>query len=585
MLEASIECEYFEHVAEYQIAVCKKCRHAVIPSHIRSHLRRVHKAKLRQAEEIAEKVGDWPGVVKYASEIAVPEHAIPAIHELPVYTDGLLCQLDPNCRQILRSTTAIRNHWKQAHSWMPAGAKGRPSRVARQRIQTRSQQGSRLVYCQRLFIQGPGSQYFEVQPPSQDQEGPSTVPVDGGTAWACLSEQMAKAWENVEKRVNKTIQEGERDEVNPWVERTQWLPYLVGIERADLMACIEEPVAEPDPRNNGKGEPVEAAIWAAMAGLTRFSQASVIKRVGVFVQLEVIRTEKHQTRYQPLQPYMNKGAIVKHTRPWQQVLMFFARTQKEHEWKSPQYRFRRRQQEAWEALSRKAEAAAGEVEEEVDEMDEEEEADADEEQGRAKGNQAVKLSSIQKACLRFCIALLNDRITSREYDSPLVCALAVLGVKEDGWKGPEQYPPILSAMIKIARFMVVQQGLELADLIDKSSDELEDDSVYESDPSRQRPKGCLQLVKQMMDRFMVRGSHGPMQWMLDLRTYGLKIHYNTTSHRHVEWIRRDELLYKELHFSMAQFHGMVHGLASESRRLLTEELLFSSKAGAVPIIP
>jgi hypothetical protein len=183
MLEASIECEYFEHVAEYQIAVCKKCRHAVIPSHIRSHLRRVHKAKLRQAEEIAEKVGDWPGVVKYASEIAVPEHAIPAIHELPVYTDGLLCQLDPNCRQILRSTTAIRNHWKQAHSWTPAGAKGRPSRVARQRIQTRSQQGSRLVYCQRLFIQGPGSQYFEVQPPSQDQEGPSTVPVDGGTAY------------------------------------------------------------------------------------------------------------------------------------------------------------------------------------------------------------------------------------------------------------------------------------------------------------------------------------------------------------------------------------------------------------------
>jgi hypothetical protein len=52
-------------------------------------------------------------------------------------------------------------------------------------------------------------------------------------------------------------------------------------------------------------------------------------------------------------------------------------------------------------------------------------------------------------------------------------------------------------MIKVAWFIVVQQGLELADLIDKSSDELEDDSAYESDPSRQlqRPKGCLQLVQ------------------------------------------------------------------------------------------
>jgi hypothetical protein len=274
--------------------------------------------------------------------------------------------------------------------------------------------------------------------------------------------------------------------------------------------------------------------------LTRFSQGSVIKRVGVFVRLEAIRTEKHQTRFQPLQPYMDKDAIVKHTRPWQQVLMFFARTQKEHTWKSPGYKFTRQQQEAWEALISKVEgAAAGEAEEdddkdndedddeddnedddnEDDDNEDDNEAEADKEQGsakagHAKGNQAVQLSRIQKACLRFCIALLDQRITRKEYDSPLVCALTVLGVKEEGWKGAEQYPPILSAMIKVARFMVVQQGLELADLIDESNnDEPDDDSAYKSDPRRQlqRPKGCLQLVQQMMDKFMVRSSHGPMQ--------------------------------------------------------------------------
>jgi hypothetical protein len=26
------------------------------------------------------------------------------------------------------------------------------------------------------------------------------------------------------------------------------LPYLVGIERPELMACVKEPVVEPDPR-------------------------------------------------------------------------------------------------------------------------------------------------------------------------------------------------------------------------------------------------------------------------------------------------------------------------------------------------
>jgi hypothetical protein len=104
--------------------------------------------------------------------------------------------------------------------------------------------------------------------------------------------------------------------------------------------------------------------------------------------------------------------------------------------------------------------------------------------------------------LAFCIALLNQSITRKEYDNPLVCALAVLGVKEE-WKDLEQYPPILSAFIKVARFMVVQQALELSEPLD---DTFDDDSAYESDSSRQPqrwPKGCLQLVQEMMDKFMV----------------------------------------------------------------------------------
>jgi hypothetical protein len=86
----------------------------------------------------------------------------------------------------------------------------------------------------------------------------------------------------------------------------------------------------------------------------------------------------------------------------------------------------------------------------------------------------------------------------------------------------------------------------------------------------------LQFVQEMMDQFMVRGSHGLMQWMLDLRTYGLKIYYNTTSRGHVEWTGGDELLYKGLQFTMAQFRSMVHGLTTKSRRLLVEELLFGN---------
>jgi len=37
--------------------------------------------------------------------------------------------------------------------------------------------------------------------------------------------------------------------------------------------------------------------------------------------------------------------------------------------------------------------------------------------------------------------LLNRNITRKEYDSALVCALAVLGVKENGWKGQSSIRP------------------------------------------------------------------------------------------------------------------------------------------------
>jgi hypothetical protein len=93
----------------------------------------------------------------------------------------------------------------------------------------------------------------------------------------------------------------------------------------------------------------------------------------------------------------------------------------------------------------------------------------------------------------------------------LVCALAVLGVKEDGWKSPDQYPPVLSAVIKVARFMVVQQALELLEPFNNNTF---DNSAYKSDSSQQpqhRPKGYLQFVQEIMDRFIVRGSHSPMQ--------------------------------------------------------------------------
>jgi hypothetical protein len=75
----------------------------------------------------------------------------------------------------------------------------------------------------------------------------------------------------------------------------------------------------------------------------------------VFVRLEAIRTEKPQTRYQPLQPYMATKMLVKYSRLWQQILIFIARTQAAHDWASPAYELTAGQERTWQTLVHEAE--------------------------------------------------------------------------------------------------------------------------------------------------------------------------------------------------------------------------------------
>jgi hypothetical protein len=164
---------------------------------------------------------------------------------------------------------------------------------------------------------------------------------------------------------------------------------------------------------------------------------------------------------------MDEESIVYWVRPWQQILMFFWRTQQPHEWRSPRYRFTRRQREAWERLV-EAVVSGAEVDTNADtDTDADTETDADTDVETVAGDEdktipVPPLSPIQKRCLDFCIELLNQREVQREYDSAMVCAMAILGLRERGWRTPKDYPPMLSSIVKVARFMIIQKAIELA---------------------------------------------------------------------------------------------------------------------------
>jgi superfamily II DNA/RNA helicase len=614
--------QLFSRLEAYGLIVCKECKYAVWPAEVDSHLSGPHhRIEKKNRRHIQQVIQSWEGLITGEEDLKLPDRLRVPIPELALH-DGFLCKVEPQvCQDVCHSKETLRKHWRTKHGWtVTKGSRcGRTTKEQQETARRRFDEAHEQVRCQRFFGSRHGSHYIQVIQ-RQTQEHDTAF-----DSWQRVKEEAEKKYEEMMQKSKELIEQGEDDDVNPWLSRTKWHTYLDRYNPEELMASVAAPSTDPE-----KPEPYEEAIWRAMTEVAQLSQNTVSK-AGVFVRMEAVRTEKHQTRFMPLETYWDADAVNRRVQPWRQMLMFFVRTQKEHDWRSPPYRFTAEQ---FDKFNRVIEEANHVI---------------DGQPGQDDG--CRDMNPIQKACLDFCVELLNMEIEFNEYESALVCALSVLGVSKLGWRGPESYPPILSAVIKCARFMVVQKAVHMAGcpveqehFAGRRKMDLDEDSGYDtaspipssrtrwggqgrssspivnepaspsgfrwsissnhgrsspgnasSSPTIQshgRSKGrransCLDSVNTMMDGFMVRGSKGPMQWMLDLRTYGLKIHYNTTSRGHVEWCNGDELLYKKAQFNMAQFRGMMHGLIEQMRRIMFDELLFcgGARVSDVPEIP
>lgn len=605
-----------EYIEAWRTITCVTCKHALWPQEIVQHFRnRKHKMALQEARCIQQEVIQrYRDVMQDPAEWIQPSGVIEEVPQLKLYHDGFQCQVDPaRCRAIRQSRDGIRKHCNELHQRAIQRKRGRPKKSTVGEANSSAAPPWRAVkYFQRAFKQGPHSQYFEVQErPRAEQDVGQSSNIDVRRAIHRHIEDMIRDADEAKANADRVIEEGSVDEANRWIDRTKWNRYLKGFEHEALLDLISRP--DPD------SEFVETAIWEAMDVVGRRSQRTVARRAGLFVRFEAIRSEKNQTRYVPLMAYQDYTAIGTYIRPWKQMLMFFARTRMAQErHKGPRYRFTEAQKQAWRVFLYEAQQEAHRAEERVQQRggpktkpkrrrrreQDEEESDANDDVRQVwKGadDEGTELNRIETACLSFCIALLDQQQIHHDYESAMVCALAVLGVKDTGWKGVDQYPPILSKVIKIARFMVVHRAFddvqppqEFGDEgyesdgedygegpFDDIDDRSEADSAIEIEPPASK-RGVIAAVREMMDRFMVRGSAGPMQWMLDLRTYGLKIHYNTTTPGHVQWNQAQALVYKGATIHMDAFRGFVHAVVHQTREVLREKLLLGFEPPAIP---
>ena len=346
-----MENQLFTHSHEVPIIVCNKCKHAVRPKEIVKHLQGTHhRIPFTTVKQVNNAIQQWDGIAE-CEQWTVPTTVSNSIPGLPIYTNGILCTRSPFCDFVARTAATITKHWRTEHQWSAPRGPGYARHQERSAAKQDFMQATKVVSCQRAFMQGAGSHYIHVECPGLG----STVDIEAeDTPQPHAVDQLVAQLEDAftEQQAHRTVIEaGERDEANPWLRRTQWAVYLAGLDPQQLVDCVQRP-GETDTTADDQAA---AAIWDSMEAVARMSQ-KVSSRAGHMIRIEAVRTERNQTPHTPLQAYMDEDNIVRHTIPWQQVLMFFVRTQIQHDWESPHYRFTERQRKAWQALWRLARA-------------------------------------------------------------------------------------------------------------------------------------------------------------------------------------------------------------------------------------
>ncbi|KAH8749813.1 hypothetical protein BGZ57DRAFT_1010455 [Hyaloscypha finlandica] len=320
---------------------------------------------------------------------------------------------------------------KQSHGWKTPSGRGRRKKDATiPDVPWRSG-----VSYQRFFVQGPKSGFFEVGRGVEDQLSGEAEE----TQWEKLEKAIDHGMATVDDVQKRKIQAtDESKEPDPWKRRTGWIKHAEGYDREELRALVRPVEVEK--------EPELVVIHRAFQQLIRQAQKNAVcDVVGRAALFEAHRKEQGKKPMKPFNSRMDKTTFRQYTLYWNQLLSYVVRTDNLYEEKRLKFKFTSKQQDTFD--------------ESIDAVDQVVEFQGEREGEDAQAYQELE-KHVQNRLLQFCIALLDHHnLADNEYQSVVISGLAVLGLQEGGrWANAEDYTPKLSAVIKLARLMVIQNA-------------------------------------------------------------------------------------------------------------------------------
>ncbi|KAH7118029.1 hypothetical protein B0J13DRAFT_599833 [Dactylonectria estremocensis] len=165
------ETPYFTYVPELQLLGCRVCATMVTRQRIKEHLRgsphHLSGAEIKKVQNWASELAIISGNKEIYKLPLLPDDTPPISVLGKPNTGGFRCtfstenNIAPACRFVGSNLKRMREHLKREHGWDPQLKPGRRA-VAAFELGPSSGPWRSGVYYQRLFLNGPRSEYFEV---------------------------------------------------------------------------------------------------------------------------------------------------------------------------------------------------------------------------------------------------------------------------------------------------------------------------------------------------------------------------------------------------------------------------------------
>jgi len=381
-----------------------------------------------------------------------------------------------------------------------------------------------------------------------------------------------------------------RYQPNAWLDFVGWEGHLKGFEKETILSTIrpainegvveekigrslqgQESSLEPAEEEGERDRGLAVACTATRRLIRKAIHVCQPEIVGKNALMYVNRRETGEAdNERPFYVKQKVNTIRKYTDVWLKILRYIWRTSDWVEKKRLGYELTSSQDRYLRIIKKTARSI--ESKEQGDRQGEEE--TSHHYKVLEKEEKAKQREYIERRLLQFYIAMFDHHFGDMEYTNGVISALAVLGLDTEGkgWAPAENFTLKLSAVVTGIRSMVVYAGYMhrrhvVGNYISEGFDRRE---------AEKRAPFVFNTVQDLVNRFMTLTSFGgkpsPMDTMLHIRTYGMKIRYTIKGEARISW-QGERICIDKISFTIGDIRAVVHGLHETAKDTLTKDLL------------